>query len=310
MMVNLLLSYAYHADTDLAAVRKAIGPDALLLIDSGAFTAHSTGKPIRLGDYAAYLDRWAPFIDAAITLDVIGDPTATAANTATLYAMGHRVIPVHTTGGPLATFDAACETGYVAIGGIAKAGIGNHRLRERYVTMLVRRARQRGAVLHLLGVGGAAMLRCGAYSADSSGYITTVSHRYNLWVWDIRRHRPVQINMGDKAALTRHRHTLTGLGIDVARLCAGGVNVLGYKSGMRTELMTAAAWTWLIAAHLTRVTPVPAPRPGWVPGPRMVFAASPAVEDLGPLLGIADAITTGAVPPLVARILHNDQGTP
>ena len=84
MAVNLLLSFAYHADTDLRTIRTRLRCGQLM-IDSGAFTAYTSGRRIRVYDYARYLTRWAGVWDHAITLDRIGDPANTRRNTRMLH---------------------------------------------------------------------------------------------------------------------------------------------------------------------------------------------------------------------------------
>ena len=93
---RLLVSYAIlrdHADgrwperTDLT---RFAGMD--LLIDSGAFSAFRSRKPISLDEYRAFLDLQTP--QRYITLDVIGDWRATVANLRELENTGYNPIPV------------------------------------------------------------------------------------------------------------------------------------------------------------------------------------------------------------------------
>ena len=73
MSLNLLLSYAFHAKTDLARIRAAM-PCGRIMIDSGAFTAYTKGQAVDIVAYAEYLEHWRGCWDHAITLDAIGDP--------------------------------------------------------------------------------------------------------------------------------------------------------------------------------------------------------------------------------------------
>ncbi|GAA1246616.1 hypothetical protein GCM10009609_07640 [Pseudonocardia aurantiaca] len=166
MAVNLLLSYAFHESTDLAKLRRGLVCGQLLL-DSGAFTAHTTGRTITLDAYAKFLERWRGCWDHAITLDVIGDPRKTAAHTRKLHERGLPVMPVFTRGDSVTEFDAMVrDAGYVAVGGTV--GLGTKPQRER-VTMLQRRAQDLGGGIHALGVGAISTLRpARPYSADAS----------------------------------------------------------------------------------------------------------------------------------------------
>lgn len=164
--VNLLLSYAFHNRTDLAKVRKDL-VCGRMLIDSGAFTAFTTGRVIHLDEYAEFLEHWQGSWDHAMTLDVIGDPEKTAAQTRVLHMRGIPVMPVFTKGGTLADFDAMVkDVGYVAVGGTV--GLGTKHQCAR-VTMLQRRALDLGGGIHALGVGALSTLRqAKPYSADAS----------------------------------------------------------------------------------------------------------------------------------------------
>lgn len=166
MAVNMLVSYAFFAKEDLGAFRRAM-PCGRLLLDSGAFTAASTGKPIRLAEYADFLATWRGAYDHAITLDVIGDPVASARNTKHLHDRGLPVLPVFTRGGKPAEFDAMVrDVGYVCVGG--GVGMPTALLVQRLRALQVR-AEELGGGIHALGVGNLAGLRkIRPYSADAS----------------------------------------------------------------------------------------------------------------------------------------------
>lgn len=308
--VNVLLSFAYHAKVDLAEVREAIGRDALLLIDSGAYSAWNIGKSISLDSYATYLRRWEGVYDAAITLDVIGDHVATATNTAELHRRGLPVMPVQTTGGSLDDFDRLCtDRDYVAVGGIA--GMTQQAsLRERYTLMLIRRAARSGARLHLLGVSGPRMLRSGCYSADTCGYVNSMFRHGNIWVWNPRTGRADQFRLREHDQLRAHQTELTGLGVDVKRLCESRRLNFSVKSGVAPQLIRASMWSIYVSACTSRADPVAPPRGMHLPGPRMVFAFGSLEKDWRPALDMARQARDGDYPPTVARALRHRQGAP
>ena len=117
--VTILLSYAYAKPKVLGLVEAAAAQGAEIIIDSGAFTAWRTGKSIDLNAYAEFLVN-LPFKPLfAVTLDVIGDPDATARNTERLRALGAAVAPVVTRGASNAEIEEACGTdSVVALGGL------------------------------------------------------------------------------------------------------------------------------------------------------------------------------------------------
>lgn len=256
MSVNLLLSYAFHWRTDLALVRRNL-VCGHLMIDSGAFTAHSTGKVITLDAYAAYLERWRGCWDHAITLDVIGDPAATAANTRKLHARGLPVMPVFTKGDSLVEFDAMVrDAGYIAVGGTV--GLGAKPQRQR-VAMLQRRAQALGGGVHALGVGSLSSLRdARPYSADASS--VSGAFRFGTVVYfDGREIRNTPIS--NRARLARDRNHLRAHGVDLAPLARSG-RMPGQDSGRR-DLMQAMSLAYAVGDEvLKRGGPAPAPQHG------------------------------------------------
>lgn len=256
MSVNLLLSYAFHERTDLAKVRRNL-VCGRLLIDSGAFTAFTTGKTITLDSYAGFLEKWRGCWDHAITLDVIGDPAKTAAQTRKLHERGLPVMPVFTRGGNLAEFDAMVrDAGYVAVGGTV--GLGTKPQRER-VAMLQRRAQDLGGGIHALGVGSLSTLRVARpYSADASSI--SGAFRFGTVVYfDGREVRNTPIS--NRAKLTRDRDHLRAHGVDLAPLVRSG-RMPGQMTG-RKELMQAMSLAYAAADEtLKRTGLVPAPRHG------------------------------------------------
>lgn len=253
MSVNLLLSYAFHERTDLAKVRRNL-VCGRLLIDSGAFTAFTKGKTISLDAYAAFLEKWRGCWDHAITLDVIGDPVRTAAQTRKLHERGLPVMPVFTKGGDLREFDAMVkDAGYVAVGGTV--GLGTKPQRER-VAMLQRRAADLGGGIHALGVGSLSSLRAARpYSADASSI--SGAFRFGTVVYyDGREVRNTPIS--NRARLMRDRDHLRAHGIDLALLARTG-RMPGQMTG-RKELMQAMSLAYAAADEvLKRSGPVPAP---------------------------------------------------
>lgn len=164
-MIDLLLSYAHHAKTDLGAVRAALGPEGRLMVDSGAYTAFTKGRVIELAEYAAFLRHWHGTYDYAITLDVIGDPVATARNTEALAAEGVDVMPVFTARASFDELDAmAAQHKYLALGGLV--GVPRE-MREQLTAAVVRRVAP--TRVHSLGQAGQRIFEvAGVHSGDAS----------------------------------------------------------------------------------------------------------------------------------------------
>jgi hypothetical protein len=91
-------------------------------VDSGAFTAWTLGKEIKLDDYCRFLDGlpFAPW--RALTLDVIGNAEATMANFLEMRRRGFSPVPIFTRGESLdALEDYFGHSDIVALGGVAGA---------------------------------------------------------------------------------------------------------------------------------------------------------------------------------------------
>lgn len=263
MAVNILLSFAFHSDTDLAPVRANLVCGNLML-DSGAFTAWSKGKPIQLAAYAAYLERWRFAWDHAITLDVIGDGAATARNTRKLHERGLPVMPVFTRGDTLADFDAmVADVGYVCVGGLVGLPA---KVQAARVRMLQRRAADAGGGIHALGIGSLNTLRATRpYSADASNI--SGAFRFGSIVYFNGRDI-VSVQVTDRKRLLRDRAHLLAHGVDLALLGSTG-RMPGRAQG-RGALMQAMSLAYACAdEQLKRTGPVPAPGHGTAPGPHL-----------------------------------------
>lgn len=243
MAVNILLSYAYHYRTDLHEVRKKL-ICGRLMIDSGAFTAHSTGGHIGLGDYAKYLLEGRGAWDQAVTLDVIGDPAASRANTRILHGMGLPVMPVFTRGENLKEFDAMVkDSGYVCVGGAG--GMSQPALLRR-VALLQQRAADLGGGVHALGMGAIAhLIKAKPYSSDASN-ISGAFRFGTIMIFDGRAVRGVGIR--DKDKMRENLGYLHAHGVDVAGLIKIGRMPTASEDGTMTRAQLMGAMGLAYAA--------------------------------------------------------------
>lgn len=302
--VDVLVSYAYHAKTDLRALRDGIGPDAMLMIDSGAFTAHTLGKHIDVDEYADYLERWRGCYDAAVTLDVIGDPRNTAINTTRLRNRGLDVMPVFTVGDEYTTLGDMARDGatYICAGG--GVGVKKHTYLP-YLTSIVGAAGELGMSVHALGVGSVDMLlKTGAYSGDAS--TATQSLRWGtIPVWYRGQVRQPSVNQSTGSGrnitginrLDAHRDWLAGLGVDVKSLLSNP------KAGITADwrhVRPAGLFAYAVAGHYVRRMRPQNP-PNLPPGPRLVNAILAGDTDL--VANVADILRTDP-PPAIRRELR------
>jgi len=261
MSVNVLMSFAFWAKKDLSEVRREL-VCGKLMIDSGAYTAYTSGQVIRLADYAAFLATWRPYWDHAVTLDTIGDPVATRRSTRALHEQGLPVMPVFTRGESVKEFEAMVrDCGYVCVGG----GVGmSQDVLVRRTQLLQRRAADLGGGIHALGMGAVGLVRQAMpYSADSSNISNTFQFG-NIRFFNGQEIKSCKAN--DKRALLRNWEALRGHDINVADLAQNGRMPAGEfrtQLGQAMSLAYASADEWL---HSVATVPVPRgvrdPRPG------------------------------------------------
>lgn len=205
--VSLLCSYWYfRSDVQLERLRVAMqratdaGVKVRMLVDSGAFSAHTQGTSIDAADYAAWLrdacvPAWGEWMVGAFNLDVLGDPVTSFENWQLLDDLGQRTIPVVHLGDDPTLFDPYIEQGvdYVGFGGL----VGKSASRKRnwaQRTMRYLRDEHPHVRAHGLGVNAVSMMALPWYSVDSTAF--TSSYRFaRLRLFDPRNGTMVNLVM-------------------------------------------------------------------------------------------------------------------
>lgn len=208
---RMLLSFAYHKELKPDALAALPGVD--LIIDSGAFTAMSSGKPIVHADYIAFLEQHQHLMRLAFSLDVIGDPEASYANfQRERAALGDKVqiVPAYHLGSDWHHLERLCQlTDYVAIGGAVP-----HARRPKIIMQHTIRAHQiaakHGTRLHGLGITGRdAITKLPWASVDSTAWKTAA--RYPTLYLSTRQGELRGFTFGDKV-LPRDRDMIRAYG--------------------------------------------------------------------------------------------------
>ena len=160
--LNVLVAYPYMNLQIIEGLAR-LGPELRFVLDSGAFTAWKTGKPIDLDDYCRFLEGlplkpWRYF-----TLDVIGDPKGTLRNYETMLKRGFKPVPIFTRGeDPSVLNDYYKTSDVVGIGGLV--GTPNN---KGFVRGIMRHVGDR--MVHWLGFVNMQFLRYyRPYMCDSS----------------------------------------------------------------------------------------------------------------------------------------------
>ncbi|MFH8805201.1 hypothetical protein ACH4F6_37625 [Streptomyces sp. NPDC017936] len=280
--LRCLLSYAFFRSVDLAELvgelRAAYGGPVEVFADSGAFSVATTGATVRLKDYAAWLEEWSPVITTAATLDVIGDPDATARNTEALLGAGLRVLPTFHVGTPWSVLERLCRAyPYLALGGM----VPHTKYPQEVMRWLIRAFRiaaDHGAVFHGFGQTRAATLAAlPFYSADSSTWITGAKYG-GMALWDPRHTVVMRLQTGVPAEARRHARLLRDHGADPAVVGRPGFAHTSHRTAeehrVEYDMMRATSMRafqrlgqWLEQRHA-----VPAP-PGWTTTGTCLFLA-------------------------------------
>ncbi|MGA5202781.1 hypothetical protein [Streptomyces variegatus] len=218
MTFRVLTSFHYFRDRDMSdlvdQLRTGYGGRVDVFADSGAFSAVTLGAAISLPDYRAWLTDWRPLITTAATLDVIGDPVATARNTKALEASGLTVLPTFHVGTPWPVLEDLCARyRYVALGGMVPYWRRPKEL-MRWLVRCFRLAAETGTVFHGFGQTNLDIIKAlPFYSVDSSTWASGA--RYGkVRIFDDVRGRMTEFQAGDHTRAQRHAAQLRQHGMD------------------------------------------------------------------------------------------------
>lgn len=166
---RLLVSYHYFKNKKLADYIEKIGYKPEIILDSGAYSAYTSGQPVELDKYISYIQENAEHIDAYISLDILGDSPASLRIWKEMKSRGLDPIPVfHYMNDEAVLVEylkAGCKR--IALGGTVP--IKNKAQVAEWVRML---SWMYPANYHLLGSASRKILdHCDIGSADASTWI-------------------------------------------------------------------------------------------------------------------------------------------
>jgi len=167
--MNLLMSYYYIKNNPEKYRPLFESENTKILLDSGAFTAHTKGKKINLDDYIDFIKNYSQSIQLYANLDVIGDAEATAKNQECMEAAGLTPLATFHYGEDWKYLEYLVERyDYVAIGGVISL-----RLRTKMVSKFLARcfsiAMKSKAKLHFFGGSDTELLNLFPfYSVDNT----------------------------------------------------------------------------------------------------------------------------------------------
>lgn len=289
--IDLLLSFAFHDRLDHSTIKDRLPPGSLMWIDSGAFTAYTTGKKITVEQYADHLEANRGAWDYAFTLDVIGDHKASMRQTEALISRGYPVTPIFTFGTPLKEFRAMCrDYGYIGAGGIVPLAKDRARV-LKYLRTLTHVADEYGTAIHALGIAGRqTVIQSRVWSSDSST-VSSAPLYGNVPIYSRKEHRLKMLQASDTEGLYRYREDLLRYGFPLDVIMREGKWTGAERPAMfRASLLSVAdMWADVRERH-PRPAPERLPAPdswqtGNVPGPRTAHATAP--HDVGNRLDAA-----------------------
>jgi|SRR3990172_1892648 len=151
-------------------------------LDSGAFTAMTTGHQIRLHDYIRYVQEHQDELELYANLDVIGDAKGTYENQQAMEKVGLNPLPAYHYGEDLTYLQMYCSTHeYIALGGVAGRNWTYQRWEDWYREVFAFFPHQK---FHAFGVTSPYILaRFPFYSADSAAWIRTDIYGAVLTPW-------------------------------------------------------------------------------------------------------------------------------
>lgn len=166
---RLLCSYHYFRNKPLSVYMDQIGYRPEIMLDSGAYSAYTSGKQVNLDDYCAYIEANKDAITDYVSLDILGDSAASLEVWQEMRRRGFDPIPVFHYEQPEHILEAYLAAGAkrIALGGTVP--IRNKAAVAEWIRLITW---QYPAQYHLLGSSSRRIINhCDIESADASTWI-------------------------------------------------------------------------------------------------------------------------------------------
>lgn len=163
---RILLSYFYYKNKPLGEYTEKLGYTPEIILDSGAWSAHTKGKGIALTDYMKYIEENKAFIHKYFSLDVIFDSQMSYRYWQIMKEKGYNPIPVYHYGEDESHLKRYVEqTDYIGLGGTVT--VSNKQEVADWVRMITWQYPDKK--FHLLGSSSGKIIdTCDLESTDSS----------------------------------------------------------------------------------------------------------------------------------------------
>lgn len=184
LKLGILAAFPYMDARTVAALREHAGSLDFFL-DSGAFTAWKSGKPVSLDAYCRFIEAPPVPLWRYVMLDVIYNPVDTLRNLQTMRARGFNPVPVFTPGQSLTDLPYYYEgdNDFIACGGLANKYTPKSEAWLQSVKSGIALVRP-DARLHLLGYTSFKWIKHHRpYSCDSSTWVNGTRYgAIHLWM--------------------------------------------------------------------------------------------------------------------------------
>lgn len=290
-MTPILASYWFFKRTDMTTLINSMGgPDCVdLFIDSGAFSAWSSGHEVNISEYAEWLIQHKGVINFAAGLDVIGDPVATMNNLKTLSDLvGDKVkiVPTFHVGTPWKVLDSLVSGfDYIALGGVVSLRLKDHDPLMPWLVTAHRVLKEAGAVAHGFGITKPPLPHVLPWYSVDSAYWQQAAISGGFTLWDGKASTMRRVVAGRRLGL-RARELVREYDGDPDAFQREGFGLVGKSDDPnrarreREWLQVASASSWYrYAAHIRSVFTTKPPKGVRGIGPK-VYLASGSKDDM------------------------------
>lgn len=168
------------------------------MLDSGAYSAMTLGKPINIDEYTAWLKLHNGAYGVAVNLDVINNPEVTYENQKYMESKGLQVLPCFHIKSPLKHLQQYIDEGYTYIG--LGAVVGSSMVTKiKFLNHCFELGKKENIKFHGFGVGLNTANKFPFYSIDNSNATISVSigrfvkNNQTIYTGNYSRKRPTDI---------------------------------------------------------------------------------------------------------------------
>jgi hypothetical protein len=236
-MLNILTAYPYMKKP-IIEVLKDNQEDIKFILDSGAFTAWKSGKPISLDEYCLFIEKLSFKPWRYFTLDEIGNPEKSFENYNKMLERGFNPIPIFTRGEDIKMIDEYYKTSdMIGIGGLVGTK-GNKGFVKGVMDIIGNRK------CHWLGFNAKEFIHhYKPYTCDSSSWSGAV--RFASCKLYVNNGRWIHVQKEDfyKRPKEEVINTINEYGIDYRRLGQASEWKNSGKGDYALEILTCRSWT-------------------------------------------------------------------